>query len=296
MAQIRAHLAAADEARAASMARAEREEKQTKYLQKRLRASGENPPASRPLPQVDSAAASKPTGMSQMFRDAMMKEGLRSEAKVAIVKTVQKLFDAGLAARLQLNPEQSASLRQLLTERASILWEKMLVPMTTGEIDEASMASAGQAIKQAIDDNAAQIRALLGDDGYSAYQWFDKTQSERDEANGFAAAASAVGHNLTADQQSQLLDLMTTERAGFKFQYDLGDPAKLDFEHWFDNFSDEKINAYQQDMEQLNGRIVQGAQGVLTPDQSAQLNDFLNQNLFESLVTVRSTAALMTKN
>jgi hypothetical protein len=292
MADLRLRMEAADQARAASAARAEQEEKWTKNLQKRLRQT-------RPEVSERTTAREMPTNaperkaMSKMFRDAMMKEALEAEAKVGAAKGVQQLFDAGLASRLGLSDDQSAALRQLLLQRTSILWEQMMIPMATGEIDPANMSSEGQGIKQAIDQNAGQIRDLLGDDGYNTWQWFDKTQPERDQANGFSANEASAGQPLTPEQQSQLVDLMTAQRASFNFQYDLGDPATLDFQNWYDNFTPEKIDAYQQDMEQLNGSIGQQALAVLTPEQGAELNQFLARQLFQSLVTIRSTQAMM---
>jgi len=171
----------------------------------------------------------------------------------------------------------------------------MLTPMMTGEIDPANMPEAGQAMKQAIDQNSGQLRTLLGEDGYNTYRWFELTQPEREEASQFTSAAAA-GHELTPDQQSQLTDLMTAEKAAFPFQYEFGNPEALDFEHWSENFSDEKIAAYQQDMEALNGRIVERAQSVLTAEQATQLNEVLTQQLLEALVTVRSTRSMMADN
>ena len=46
-------------------------------------------------------------------------------------------------------------------------------------------------------------------------------------------------------------------------------------------------------MEQLNGSIGQQALAVLTPEQGAELNHFLARQLFQSLVTIRSTQAMM---
>jgi hypothetical protein len=70
----------------------------------------------------------------------------------------------------------------------------------------------------------------------------------------------------------------------------------LDFENWQGNFSPEKLDAYQQDMEDLNGSIVRQAQDVLTPEQSARLNQFLARNLFHSLVVIRATQSMIAGN
>src|SRR5205085_12121353 len=109
----------------------------------------------------------------------------------------------------------------------------------------------------------------------------------------FSAKVEQEGQNLSAGQQSQLLSLMTEERVNFKFQFDLGDPSQLNFERWDENFTDERINAYAQDMEQFNDRIAQRAQTVLNPEQAALLKSALAKDLFHSMVTIRTTKTMM---
>jgi len=293
--EIRARITLAEEARNASSARAAQEETWTRSLKRQLHQSWAMAQESAPT-NCDLSASPTNRAVSKLFRDAMMKEALRAEAKIAVTKTVQKLFDAGLAGRLQLNDAQSANLRELLEQRASVLWEQMMVPLATGELTPTDMASTGAAIKQEIDDNAAQIRQLLGDDGYNTWQWFENTQPQRDDAKEFTRTADQSGLSLTADQQSQLLDVMTMARANFNYQYDIGDPSKLDFSNWNANFTNEKLNAYEQDTQQLNANIVQQAQGILTPEQSAQLAQFLAGRLLSAMVTVRGTQAMIAGN
>ncbi|HVV02305.1 MAG TPA: hypothetical protein VHH88_13135 [Verrucomicrobiae bacterium] len=296
--EMSAQIAAADEARAAIAQRAAQAEGWNKSLRSKLRerqAKESDGPASVHASMPASAPAPKSAqGTSRLFHDQLMKEALGVEARVGAARSVEKLFDAGLAARLQLSDDQSAALRRLLLQRASIFWDQMMVPMATGDLNASDTGSAGQAAKQAMDDNSTQIRELLGGEGYNTWRWFDQTQNERDEASAFAADAAKSGQGLTPEQQNQLTDLMTGERAGFKFQYDVGDPEKLDFQHWLDNFSEERLSAYRRDMEQLNSRIVQGAQNFLSPDQVTQLNQALARRLLQSMVTIRGTLAMMT--
>ncbi|EEF60133.1 hypothetical protein [Pedosphaera parvula] len=301
--KARVQLAAADRQRDLAAAETAQKEKRSKYLQARLRESraetlGKEVETQELRQQLarSEIRTNQHAAVSEMFRSQAMKEALKAEAKVAIAKTVKALFEAGLAQQLQLNDNQSDALKQLLTQKASIVWEQMLVPMTAGELDEAGMAEAGKGIKQALEENAAQMRALLGDDGYNSYQLFEKTQPERDRLKQFSAQALQSGSNLTAEQQGQLLSAMVDERANFKFQFDIANPLKLDFEHWYDNFTDQKLNAYNQDMEQLNDRIVQRAQALLTPEQTELLKSSLNRELFHSMVTMRTTKSMMSAN
>lgn len=298
--EARTRLAAAEKQREIMAAEAAQLEKKTKSYQTRLHESRaealdktvEVQELQQQLARTQTSTK-EPKGLSEMFHDQVMKEVLKDEAKAGIARNIKTLFDAGLAQQLQLNDDQSATLRQLLTQKASILWNQMLIPMTTGELDAAGMAEAGKGIKQALDENAAQTRVLLGDDGYNTCQWFEKTQPERDRVKEFSAKVEQEGQNLSAGQQSQLLALMTDERVNSKFQFDLGDPSQLNFEHWDENFTDEKINAYAQEMEQLNSRITQRAQAVLTPEQTALLKAALAKELFHSMVTVRTTKSMM---
>jgi hypothetical protein len=225
----------------------------------------------------------------------VLKEGLKAEARAGMARNVEALFHAGLAEQLHLNADQSAALRQLLIEKSSILWDKMLVPLTTGEVDDVHMADAGRAIKQELEEKSAQIRALLGDEGYQAYQSFEKAQPDRERVQKFSSAEAAAGQSLAPDQQSQLFAVMSEEHANFKFRYDPGDPAQMNFENWRDNFTEEKLQAAGQDLEQLDERVLQRAQTVLTPDQVAQLRKAFALEHFHSLVVVRTTLSMMSE-
>jgi hypothetical protein len=301
--KARAQLASAERQKDAAVAEAARKGKRSQELQTRLHESqaeslGKTSEAQELQQQLAKAGTKTngAAGLSELFHNQAMKEALKAEAKVGVAKNVKTLFDAGVAEQLHLTGEQSEALKQLLTHKASILWEQMLVPMTTGELDEKGMAEAGKGIKQALEANVAQTKALLGDAGYNAYQAFEKVQPERERLMQFNSEAAKAGLSLDSDQQGRLFDAMVAERANFQFQYDLGDPLKFDFEHWNDNFSDEKIAAFNKDMEQLNERIVQRAGTLLRPDQVEVLKNSLNRELLHSMVTIQTTKSMMTAN
>jgi hypothetical protein len=301
VAAVRVRIAAAEKKQEALTAEAAAAAKRNKSLQTRLRESRVEA-QTLATQELDRQAVNTKTGtrehkgVSEIFRDEMMREALKAEAREGTAKNVNALFRDGLAEQLHLNDDQSAALKQLLADRMSILWDRMLLPMTTGELDEAGMAQAGTAIKEAIGKNSAQIRSLLGDDGYSAYQWFEQTQPEREMVKKFVSLTSEAGQQPTPEQQNQLFALMAGERAGFRSQNDLGNPEKLDFEHWYDNFSDEKIQAYSQGLAQANERIVQREQGLLSPEQLAQLKEALARDALHGIIVSRSTKALMAGN
>jgi hypothetical protein len=303
VAAIRARIAAADRERESVAAAAALAAKQTRSLQKQLNESRADAFAKtvaaeeleRQLAGTRPAAGARKS-VSDVFHNEVLKEGLKAEAKAGVAGNVGALFRAGLAEQLHLNADQSAALRQLLIEKSSILWDKMLVPLTTGEVDDAHMAGAGQAIRQELEDKSAQIRALLGDEGYQTCQSFEKAQPDRERVQKFSSAQAAAGQPLTPDQQNQLFALMSGERANFKFHYEPGNPAQMDFEHWRDNFTGEKLQVAGQDLEQLDERVLQRAQTVLAPEQIAQLRQDFALEHFRSLVVVRTTQSMMSRN
>jgi hypothetical protein len=295
-----ARATAAENKREAIAAQAAQQQKRSRNLRAELRESRvesfENASAAEELKRQLAAKQGtndQATGVSAIFHDQAMREVLKDEARSGVARNVNALFKSGLARQLQLNDTQSEALKQLLTQKGSLMWEQFLVPMMTGEIDETSMAAAGKNIRQALDDNAQQMRMLLGNDGYDTYQWFDKTEPERDRLDNFAKQTAGAEQPLSDDQKAQLLGIMTDERAKFQFQVDIGDPSRLDYEHWYDNFTPEKIDAYSSEMEQLNDLIMQRAQSVLTPEQAASFKDFMEKQVQQSRLTARMTTAMM---
>jgi hypothetical protein len=262
-------------------ARADALEKTAKMheLQRQLTTAGaQGPPSAKP---------------AEWLRDPEMIKVFKSEAASAAKRSATALIDAGLAQHLGLNEEQSDALKKLLVERASVLWDHMLVPLTAGELSKSDRAAAAMAMKQALERNVTEIRALVGDEGFKTFEWFEKTQPDRDTVKQFAPRFTQAGQSLNAEQQDHLLAVMTEERASFPFKHELGDPMKIDYENWDNNFTEERLNTHFQQMAQLNDRIIQRVQLLLTPEQVAVLRDLHADHLRRSMFTVRNTKALM---
>jgi hypothetical protein len=234
-----------------------------------------------------------PSKPPEWLRDPEMIKVFKSEAASAATRSAKALMDAGLAQQLGLNEEQSEALKKLLIERSSALWDHMLLPLTVGGLDQAGRAAAAKAMKEALERNSAEIKALVGDGGFKTFEWFDKTQPDRDTVKQFTPRFSQAGYDLNAEQQSHLLAVMTEERANFPFQHEIGDPMKIDYENWDDNFTEDKVKAHFRELEQLNERIVQRAQLLLTPEQIAFLRELHAEQLRRSMFTVRNTKAML---
>lgn len=245
------------------------------------------------LRQPDAAESLERPKPAKVLQDPDMKEVLEGEARSGALRAAKALLDAGLAQHLQLNETQRALLQELLTQRGAIVWDKIMVPMAAGELDESGMGAAGKAVKEALATNEGQIRRLLGNDGFEVYQWYEKTQPDRDHMQRLNSGFARAGQDLSAEQREQLLALMIRERPAFRWQYDFADPATIDYEHWHDYFTEENFNTYFQELRRFNDHIAQSARDVLTVEQTALLQKLLNQHLQKSKLTVRTTMALM---
>jgi hypothetical protein len=233
------------------------------------------------------------SALSKLFHDQAMQQLVKDEAKVGVARKIDSLFKAGLAQQLHLNDEQTATLKQLLAQKESLFWDKMFVPLMSGTVSASDMPVQGQAIQQEAEANKAQLIALLGQDGYQLYQYYDKTQVERDGFNQLNSQFGGAGQALTPDQQTQLLTLMSDTRYNFNFQPDLSDPMQLNVNDWRDNFSQEKIDSYIQQTQQLNEQMLRQAQGLLTQDQQSVLQNYLDQRLQRLKVQAITTAATL---
>jgi hypothetical protein len=275
-----------------------RQEKKNAELQERLREAQKKAVAKveeneNLKQQLATAKNEKPS--AEIFNEPEMKDALKAQAKQAAEHSVNELFKAGLAKQLGLNGDQAWALKELLMKKQSIFWDKVMLPMAAGELTEANMAESGRATKQALEENTAQIRVLLGNDGFDACERFEKAQADRENVKQLSPKFTAAGKGLNAEQQSQLLAAMTEERANFKFKFDIGDPTQWNFENLYDNFTDDKINAYAREAGQLNERITQRAQNALTTEQIVLLKNFLAQQLQQSRLTARMTTAMFGK-
>jgi hypothetical protein len=301
--QARVQIELAAQERDAVAAKAEEQAGRAQMLQTRLGQSRaealHNAATAHSLQQQQLAGADEslrqPKTVSEFMRAQAIKEMLKDEAKSGIARNVNALLKSGLAEQLQLTDEQRENLKQLLTARQAILWDQLLMPMLTGEADANSMPSAGKMIRQGIEENQAQLQALLGADGYSAYEWYEKTEPEREQVQKLGAKFEEAGQPLGDDQRTQLLAALADERTKFRFTNNLDDPLQMNLDNWYENFSEEKLSQYGGEAQQLNALKIERAKTILNPEQVAILERYLAQETIRGEMVVRNTTSLMAK-
>ena len=227
------------------------------------------------------------------FADPEMKKVMTKEADAGAERSVTALLDAGLSADLQLNDEQEAQLRSLLEERGGIGLKQILIPLGAGELEGERLAAAGRRTREAYAQNTAQIRALLGNEGYATYEWYEKTQLDRDTVQRLSPQFARAGQSLTAEQESDLVALFTNERAGFRFEHDFTDPAKIDYERFHELFNAENSERHFRETQRFHDQVAQRAASMLNPEQQKLLQGVLAAHVQRSKLTVQTTRAMM---
>jgi RNA polymerase sigma factor (sigma-70 family) len=189
----------------------------------------------------------------------MMKATMRSMSLV-VVKSYAKLF-----ADLHLTAEQTAAVKDSMVNKI-MAGAEMAATAMAGQADTAQlrqMDDQAGAEQAAIDE---QIKQLLGDDNYARYQAYGKNLSERMTVTEFEDQLAGGPKAVSSDQEQQLISAMIEERQNFKFTTDYSDPSKFagDVAAYF---TEDRMKQFQQELEQLNQRYLERAQGILLPEQ-----------------------------
>jgi hypothetical protein len=213
--------------------------------------------------------SSNPFG--QMFKDPKMREMIKASQKAFLGPMIDKQY-AALFQQLDLSPDQAAALKDLLQKKMSAGADAGM-SMLDGSLDAGQRADLAKKMKSETDDCDTQIKQFLGDENYQAFQTYEKTTPDRMTVSQFNDQLAGGATALTPDQQQQLIQMMSDERNGFKWTTDYNNktPANGDFASMF---SDDKINQFTKEKEQLDQQVLTRAQQILTPEQAAAFQQF----------------------
>jgi len=220
-----------------------------------------------------SLAAAKTNGASPfaaMFKDPKMKEMIKASQKAVLGPMIDKQYVA-LFQQLNLTPEQTAALKDLLQKKMSAGTDAGM-SLLDGSLDAAQRADLAKQIKSQTEDYDAQIKQFLGDENYQAFQAYEKTTPDRMTISQFGDQLSGATA-LSPDQQDQLTQMMSDERNNFKWTIDYNNKAALNGD-FTSMFSEDKINQFAKEKEQLDQQILARARHILTPEQLTSFQQF----------------------
>ena len=222
--------------------------------------------------QTAAGSTNQGNPLSEMFKSPEMKKMIQTQQQTVLGPMIEKNY-AGLFSSLQLSPEQSAALKDLIVRR-SLVDANMGVSLLGGDMDadkRKEMMDQAKTEKDSIND---QIKQFLGADNYTQFESYEKTIPDRMTLNSYKDTQGQGPGALTPDQEQQLLQAMSEERQKFKFTTDFNDQSKFNGD-FSSMFTEDKIAQFQTEREQLDKYYLQRAQGILTQDQLGSFDKFL---------------------
>jgi len=245
-----------------------------------------NVPAPAPAPN----AAPNPA----MMNDPETRALLRKQQQQQVAKVMDKLVSTNFARELNLSPEQTARVKELLSAKV-LAGADFTTAMLFDGLDDNALAQRGRETKQKMDEAETALRELLGTEGFTALREHEQSQPERDGVKEFRKELESGAEPLNAEQEKSLLAMMSAERQAFPFRVDYSDPAKYDYEHIRDFFSEPNLKTYFEDLQQVNTRIAERAAAFLSPAQIEQLKTAQGDHLEKARLTVKMTTELFNK-
>ena len=116
--------------------------------------------------------------MAGLFGIPDMKEMIKAQQKIVLGPMIDKMFSGWFTGQTAITPEQTAQLKELIQKKMSIGAE-MGLSLLDDSLDAAKRAEIGKQIKTESDAIDAQIKDMLGEDDYKAFQKYEGTTGDR---------------------------------------------------------------------------------------------------------------------
>lgn len=227
---------------------------------------------------------------AKLFRDPEMRAAMQKQNEKAAEHSAKQLVNSNLIGQLRLSPEQAAVLRELARKKHAPGFQ-MTMALMSGELSDAELAEAGRAMRDQRAAADAEIRTFLGKDDYATFAWHEDSGAERSRIKEFHAKLSESGAPLSSDQEDALLRAMYDERLATPFTHDFHNPHTFDMDRLPEIYSEASLHQFISEMEQMNTRIIQRAQSLLTAEQSGEFAQSLRDHFEKSKTTIKMTAA-----
>ena len=225
-----------------------------------------------------------------MFKDPKMREMMKAQQKAFLGPMIDKQYGE-LMKQLNLTPDQSAGLKELI-QKKMLAGSDIGMAMMDDSLDASQRADLAKQIKAQTDDFNSQIKQMLGDDNYQAYQTYEKTVPDRMSVSQFSDEFAGTPTALSAGQQEQLIQAMSDARNNFNWTSELnqqnpgmnGDMSSL--------LTEDNINKFVQEREQFDQQFLSKAEQILSPEQFAAFKDFQNTQRQMQVVGLKMAARM----
>ncbi len=207
-----------------------------------------------------------------IFKNPTMREMIKSQQKAVIGPMLDKQYGS-LFQQLNLTPEQTAALKDLL-EKKAFAGTDAGFSMLDNTLDAAQRADLAKQVKSQTDDIESQIKQFLGDANYQTFQTYEKTLPDRTTVSQFNEQLAGTATALNARQQDQLIQAMGDARSNFKWTTDLNNKPGMANGDFASMFNEDNINRFAQDKERFDQQFLTQAQQILTAEQLAAFQGF----------------------
>lgn len=226
---------------------------------------------------------------ADMFKDPKMRDMIKSQQKAVLGPMIAKQY-AAFYQQMNMTPEQTAAFKDLLVQKMSAGTEAGM-SMLDSSLDATQRADLAKQVKAQTDEFDAQIKAFLGDENYKTFQDYEKTVPDRMVVGQFSDSLADGATALSQQQQTQLIQAMSDGRNNFKWttDYNNANPANTDYSTMF---TDQKIEQFAQEKQQLDQQVLAKAQQILTPEQFAAFKEFHTSQSAMQLVGMKMAAKM----
>ncbi|EDY84858.1 hypothetical protein VDG1235_4491 [Verrucomicrobiia bacterium DG1235] len=233
------------------------------------------PPAELTEPTIDAVMEAEPArperdrervmrDLSSMMENPQMNEIMQASQKATLEVMYKDLLDA-----YDFTPEERSHFMDLLMARQMFRVETSMKMMGGGSSPE-EMKLLGDEMKEYDQQVKAEIDTFLNNKEDSGeFEFFEKTIAERMSLSGFKSSMAQAGKPIEPATERQLLEIMADQKDSFSFKSDLADDQNYDM--GASRFSDENIQAFENDLSELHNIIAEEAQALLDPEQLAAL-------------------------
>jgi hypothetical protein len=243
---------------------------------------------------LDQAKTNNPLrAVASMMKSPEMRDMIKSQQQATLGPIINREY-SDFVKQLNMTPEQSKAFMDLEMK-------KMLGNTDAGlsllddSLDASQRADLAKQVKDQADAVNAEIKQLLGDDNYKAYQGYEKTLPDRLTMNQLNDQLAGTGTPLTSDQQTQLMQVMSEARSSFTWTSTLNQRDANSSADIASMLTQDNIDKYVAEHEQFDQQILSRAQQILTPDQLTAFQKYQKSQRDMQVLSMKMAGQLMGK-
>lgn len=217
-----------------------------------------------PVVQKDEEPAARRmmNSMAQMMENPTMNKVMVASQRGVIGALYSDMIDS-----LGLTEDETSYFMELLMYRQMQQMDLSMKMMGGNMSDEEKTAMADDLIEVDKTVKAEMEKFLNNPEDYEEFEFYEKTMGERMMLSQMEQTLTDPNAALSDETYNELLTMMHDEKTGFNFTTDLSDQENRDLSPA--RFSKDNLQAYASDMDNLNGKMIQKAETLLTPEQLA---------------------------